>query len=173
MLEAQFVDFVMTNPSFECYGSLKGNFTTAEGSNAVYKYALKESEYPTLILIDRLKDAEGNVIEPGYYELALTDMRDKFILLQSKIPIATMPVFKVEENVSEDTSLNSKKLKKIKKQQAKKREKVNKKRAEVGQSPDEDKINMSSEITYEKDGEYYLIRYERDRIRAWGAIKSN
>ncbi|MBO7672028.1 hypothetical protein J6S88_01325 [bacterium] len=172
MLEAQFVDFVMTNPSFEYYGSLKSNFSTAEGSKSFYRFALKESQYPTLVLIDRLKDAEGNVIEPGYYELALTDMRDKFILLQSKVPIATMPVFKVEENISNKDEHN-KKLQKIKKKQAKQREKINKKRAETGQTPDEEKINMSAEITYEKDGEYYLIKYERDKIRAWGAIISN
>jgi len=172
MLEAQFVDYVMVNPSLDYYGSLKSNFSTAEGSKSIYRYALKESEYPTLILVDRLKDAEGNVIEPGYYELALTDMRDKFVIIQSKVPIATLPVFKVEENVSNNDTHN-KKLKKIKKKQAKQREKVNKKRAETGQSPDEEKINMSAEITFEKDGEYYLIKYERDKIRAWGAVKSN
>ena len=171
MLEAQFVDYVMTNPSFEYYGHLKNNFVTAEGSKSVYKFALKESEYPTLILIDRLKDAEGNVIEPGYYELALTDMRDKFVLFQGEIPLATMLVFKVEENISDYESQN-KKLQKIKKKQAKKREKVNKKRAEVGMTPDEPKINMNAEIFYEKDGDYYLIKYERDKIRAWGAVKS-
>lgn len=172
MLEAQFVDFVMTNPSFEYYGHLKSNFTLTEGSKSIYRFALKESEYPTLILIDRLKDAEGNIIEPGYYELALTDMRDKFVLFQGERAIATMPVFKVEENIS-DADKHNKKLKKLKKKQAKQREKINKKRAETGQSPDEIKINMSAEITYEKDGEYYLIKYERDRIRAWGAIISN
>ena len=39
-------------------------------------------------------------------------------------------------------------------------------------TPDEPKINMSAEIFYERDGDYYLIKYERDKIRAWGVVKS-
>ena len=30
---------------------------------------------------------------------------------------------------------------------------------------------MEAHIDYIKDGGYYLIRYEKDYLRAWGAIK--
>lgn len=50
--------------------------------------------------------------------------------------------------------------------------KTNKKRAEVGMPPDEEKIHMSATIEYVKEGDYYLIKYERGTIRAWGAVKS-
>ncbi len=173
MLEGQFVDNAFKFDSLRYYAvSPSQNFSTYIGGNSIYKYSLKESDYPTIILTDPLKDQDGNVLIPGHYELALSDLKDFFILMQSKKPLAIFPVFKIEEDISEEGLIEDKKLQKLKKKQAKEREKVNKKRRAAGMSGDEEKILMEASIEYVKDGDYYLIKYERDKIRAWSAIKS-
>ncbi len=173
MLEGQFVDNAFKFEALRYYAvTPSSNFSTTLGGNPIYKYALKESDYPTLILTDPLKDEDGNVLIPGHYELALSDMRDYFILMQSKKPLAIFPVFKVEEDLSEQDRVNDKEYQKIKKKQQKEREKVNKKRRAAGMSEDEEKVFMEASIEYIKDGAYFLIKYERGTIRAWSAIKS-
>ena len=37
--------------------------------------------------------------------------------------------------------------------------------------PDEPKVYMDATIEYNPNGDYYLIKYERGTIKAWGAIK--
>ena len=37
--------------------------------------------------------------------------------------------------------------------------------------PPEEYIHLDASIEYIKEGGYYLIRYEKGFIRAWGAIK--
>lgn len=173
MLEGQFVDNAFKFEDLRQYAIMPSDaFSTSDGSNSIYKYALKESEYPTLILTDPLKDEEGKALLPGHYELAISDLRDYFILMQSKKPLAIFPVFKVEEDLSEQDRANDKKYQKIKKKQEKERKKVNKKRREAGMSEDEEKIPMEASIEYIEDGDYFLIKYERGTIRAWSAIKS-
>lgn len=137
------------------------------GSQAIYRYALHESDYPTLSIIDKITDADGNKIPAGHYELALSDERNFLILMQSKNPIAIIPVFKIEEDISKPTKKEEKINKKIEKQ----RKKTNEKRAKQGIQPDVPKIHMEASIEYNNERKYYLIKYERDKIRAWGAIK--
>ena len=173
MLEGQFVDNAFKFDNLRYYAvTPSSNFSTSLGGNSIYKYSLKESDYPTLIITDPLKDEEGNTLAAGHYELALSDMKDFFILMQSKKPLAIFPVFKIEEDIAQERMIEDKKLKKIKKKQAKEREKVNKKRRAAGMSEDEEKIFMDATIEYIEDGDYFLIKYERDKIRAWSAIKS-
>ncbi len=173
MLEGQFVDNAFKFDALRYYApATSSDFSTSLGGDPIYKYALKESDYPTLILTDALKDENGNILYPGHYELAISDMKDFFILLQSKKPLAIFPVFKIEEDISERDKINDKKYQKLKEKQKKEREKVNKKRRAAGMSEDEEKISMSASIEYIKDGNYFLIKYERGTIRAWGAIKS-
>lgn len=88
-------------------------------------------------------------------------------MIQSKTPVAIIPVFKIEEDISKPT----KKELKIKKKQATEREKTNAKRAKKGLPPDIEPIHMEAYLEYNKEGKYYLIRYEKGKIRAWGAIK--
>ena len=40
-----------------------------------------------------------------------------------------------------------------------------------GMAPDIEPVHMEASIEYIKEGKYYLIRYEKGKIRAWGAIK--
>ena len=141
------------------------------GTDAIYRYSLKETEYPNLIIPEPIYDNAGDVILPGYYGLALSDDRSFLILIVSKQARAIIPVFKIEEDASEQKRINDKEYQKELKKEAKEREKTNKKRAKVGMPPDEPYIHMDATIEYDTKGGYYLIKYERGTIRAWGAIK--
>lgn len=172
MLEGIFVEKVLTHQYIRPYPQepqeTSGYFV---GSEAIYRYSLKESDYPTVIVPTPLYDNEGGTIRPGYYELALSDSREFLILLESKNPIAVIPVIKVEEDATEHDRLNNKTVKKQLKKEKKEREKTNKKRAKVGMPPDEPKIYMEAELEYNNKENYYLIKYQRGTIRAWGAFK--
>ena len=49
---------------------------------------------------------------------------------------------------------------------------IDKKYAKTGATkPPTEHIHMEASIEYIKEGGYYLIRYEKSFIRAWGAIK--
>lgn len=115
--------------------------------------------------------AKAELFPPGYYELALSDSREFLILLQSKNPVAVIPVIKIEEDATEQERLNNKKVKKELKKEQKARKDTNPKRAKVGMPPDEPKIFMEASIEYNPKGNFYLIKYQRDTIRAWGAFK--
>ena len=174
MLEGAFVENVFMHSETRAYPQYPTiTAGVIDGTQAIYRYSLRESSYPTLIIVDTLTDGQGNYIYPGHYELALSDERDFFILIESKKPIAIFPVFKVEVEISEKPQIHDRKS--LKKQQKKNKEiiKTNKKREKVGQPPvdtDED-IYQNAQMEYIPSGKYYLIKYERADIRAWGAIK--
>ncbi len=172
MLEGIYAEQVFNHrsvrPYIPCPQETSGYFT---GSQAIYRYSLKDSDYPTISIADPLYDGQGDVIPPGHYELALSDERDFLILMQSKNPRAIIPVFKVEEDKTEEQRLNDKKYKKELKKEAKERKKTNEKRKEAGMPPDEPQIFMEAELEYIKNGDYFLIKYQRGTIKAWGAFK--
>ena len=66
-----------------------------EGTDAVYRYGLRESSYPDLVIVDELTDGKGSFIPAGHYELALSDDRQFLLLLEAKELRAIIPVFKV------------------------------------------------------------------------------
>lgn len=172
MLEGVFAENVLTHPNVRPYPQqpqeTSGYYV---GTQAIYRYSLKDSAYPTLIITDPLFDNAGGVINSGYYELALSDMRDFLILIQSKNPVAVIPVIKIEEDATEAARLNNKKVKKELKKEEKARKDTNEKRAKVGMKPDEPEIHMEASIEYVPTGQYYLIKYQRGAIKAWGAFK--
>lgn len=172
MLEGIFVENVLTHPNIRPYPQepqeTSGYFV---GSQAIFKYALKDSDYPTIIIPDPLYDNDSGVINPGYYELALSDNREFLVLMQSKTPRAIIPVIKIEEDATEQERQNNKTVKKQQKKEAKARENTNKKRSKVGMSTDEPQIHMEADIEYNPKGEYYLIKYQRGTIKAWGIFK--
>lgn len=172
MLEGVFAENVLTHPNVRPYPQqpqeTSGYYV---GTQAIYRYSLKDSDYPTLIIIDPLFDNAGGVINSGYYELALSDMRDFLILIQSKNPVAVIPVIKIEEDATEAARLNNKKVKKELKKEEKARKDTNEKRSKVGMKPDEPEIHMEASIEYVPQGQYYLIKYQRGTIKAWGAFK--
>ena len=172
MLEGIFAENVLNHPNVRPYPQqpqeTSGYYV---GTQAIFRYSLKNSDYPTLIIPDPLFDNTGVMIKPGYYELALSDMRDFLILIQSKEPIAVIPVIKIEEDATEQTSLNNKIVKKELKKEAKARKDTNEKRAKVGMPEDIPQIHMEASIEYEPKGKYYLIKYQRGTVKAWGAFK--
>lgn len=172
MLEGVYVDTIMrhseTRPYPICPQPVSG---ITLGQGAIYRYSLPESDYPTLILVEPLYDDDKNFISPGYYELALNDDKDFMLLIQSKNPVAIIPVFKLEEDVNEPERLNNKKYKKQLKKQKKEIEKTNMKRDKVNMPHVEDYVHKEATIEYDKEGDYYLIKYQRGTIKAWGAIK--
>ena len=172
MLEGVFAENVLTHPNVRPYPQqpqeTSGYYV---GTQAIFRYSLKDSDYPNLIITDPLFDNAGGVINSGYYELALSDMRDFLILIQSKNPVAVIPVIKIEEDATEAARLNNKKVKKELKKEEKARKDTNEKRSKVGMKPDEPEIHMEASIEYVPTGQYYLIKYQRGTIKAWGAFK--
>ena len=172
MLEGVFAENVLTHPNVRPYPQqpqeTSGYYV---GTQAIFRYSLKDSDYPTLIITDPLFDNAGGVINSGYYELALSDMRDFLILIQSKNPVAVIPVIKIEEDATEAARLNNKKVKKELKKEEKARKDTNEKRSKVGMKPDEPEIHMEASIEYVPTGKYYLIKYQRGTIKACGAFK--
>lgn len=172
MFEGAFADYVLMHPNTRPYPQMPQETSGVYPASKTYtRYSLSDSYYPTLIIVDPIFDNGGDVIQPGYYELALSDNHDFLLLIQSKEAVAVIPVFKVEEDAREPERLNNKEYKKQLKKEQKEREDTNKKREKVGQPPDEEKVYMEATIEYNPNGSYYLIKYERDTIRAWGAIK--
>ncbi len=175
MLEGLYVDNVMMHSETRVYPT-EPQITAGliVGSQSFYKYSLRESTYPTLSLVDEIRDAYGNVIPPGHYELALSDEKDFLILIECKKAIAIIPVFKVEIDMSKYAVTKDDKTLKKEKKQAKEIAKTNKKRERKGLPPvekEEEDIYQEAEIEYVPAGGYYLIRYERGDVKAWGAVK--
>lgn len=175
MIEGLYVDNIMMHSETRVYPTEPQETAgLIVGSQSFYKYSLRESSYPTLSLVDELKDSQGNVVPPGHYELALSDEKDFLILIQSKKAIAIIPVFKVEIDMSQYEVVRDKKALKRQKKEEKEIAKTNKKRARKGLPPidkEQDDIYQEASIEYIPSGGYYLIKYERGDIRAWGAIK--
>lgn len=174
MIEGMYVDNIMMHSETRVYPVEPQETAGLElGSQSIYKYSLRESSYPTLSIVEDIKDSQGNRIEPGHYELALSDERDFFILIQTKKAIAIIPVFKVEVDMSRYEQVRDKKS--LKREQKEKKEiaKTNRKREKQGMPPvnEEQDIYQEASIKYQPAGDYYLIKYERGDVRAWGAIK--
>ena len=147
---------------------------TRENEKGHVRYSLPSSKYPNLLIASPIFDAERNVIMPGYYELMLSDDRTMLSLAQRGNIIATLPVFKLEEDKSQEADrlpMDNKSLKKSEKEK-KKAEKKRQKLIKAGQIPDmPEEIYSNASIEYEKEGAYYLVKYERGRVKAWGALK--
>jgi hypothetical protein len=145
-----------------------------EGEKGYEIYAQPSSTNPTLIIPSEIYDDARNVIMPGYYELVLSGDRTMLSLTQSGQEVAVIPVFKIQEDKTQDVApppMDNKSQKKFDKEQ-KKKEKKHKQQVRKGEIPDAaPAIYTNATIEYDEKGDYYLIKYERGRIRAWGAIK--
>lgn len=139
------------------------------------RYGTKPTDQPNLIISNPIYDDDGNAIMPGYYEVLLSDDRQTLILAQSQIIVATIPVFKIEEDRTKEKITqprDNRSQRKVDKEE-KKKEKQRKKLIREGKmAPDgTPEIYTNATIEYEDDGNYYLIKYERESIKAWGALK--
>lgn len=144
-----------------------------EGDKGYERYAHPASVHPILLIINPIADANRNVIMPGYYELVLSYDREMLILAQRGEEIASFPVFKLEDDRSKEQlaqPMDEKSLKKFNKEQ-KKKDKAIKKAIKQKKIPAAPQEYNNATIEYDKEGDYYLVKYERGSIRAWGAIK--
>ena len=155
------------------------------GQNTIYRYAIPTDEQPTLAILDAIPDYNGNFIKPGYYKLALSNDREFLYLIESQNLIAVIPVFKLAENETElkkfrdkDRELTKAEKKKLNKEKREKKRQdkfqkiIDAKYAKTGATlPQKEYTHLDASIEYIKEGGYYLIRYEKGYIRAWGAIK--
>lgn len=150
-----------------------------ENQNAIVRYRHSNVNEPILKLVDYIYDYNGNCIEPGMYELALSDDKEFLLIIQSHKLIAVIPVFKLSQNEAEVRKVQEAKAeqnKKIKKRKVRFQEKMQailqKKYALDNVTPAEQNYTyMNAEIEYVEDGGYYLLIYENGMYRAWGAIK--
>lgn len=138
------------------------------------KYGPKSTDQPNLLINDAIYDNDQNIIMPGYYELSLSPDRQMLTLSQGRDIFAVIPVFKIEEDRSQEQMAQPKDKKSLKKfnKEQKKKDKKTKKLIKEGKIPEEPQIYTNAAIQYDVSGDYYLIKYERGKIRAWGAIKS-
>ena len=153
------------------------------------KYGPASSGQPNLVLPDPIYDLDGNVILPGYYELALSYDRKMLILSQSGKAAAVIPVIKIEETYSQEQVLqpmSDKELNKIekkkKKEEKKKQKELRKKKKEFErmnpgekfeqEEDDLNQLNMSADIEFDVGNNYYLIKYEKGNLKAWGILKT-
>lgn len=160
------------------YPVIPSGLTVHQGS--VYRYSIPTDEQPTLLISDYIPDHNGNFINPGYYQLALSDDREFLYLLESHELKAVIPVFKISDNQRELDKLyaskkpltkEEKRAKAKKKREQRIKDVINKKYAISGATPPQEYEHMEATIEYIKEGGYYLIMYEKGYIRAWGAIK--
>lgn len=136
----------------------------------IYRYAYKSTDSPNLIIVDCIQDSDGNIILPGYYEVVLSDDKNFLLLVQSGKVVATVPVFKIQ--IERTTEANhGPEYEKYKGKVERKLAKENAKLAKSGVPQQENQVYMNATINYDDAGKYYLIKYERDKVRAWGAIK--
>lgn len=152
------------------YPAIPSGLTIHE--NPIYRYSIPTDEQPTLTILDYIPDYNGNFIKPGYYELALSDDREFLYLIESKDLIAVIPVFKLAENEAEVEKSRKKEKKHRPTRQEKFQKIIDAKYAKTGATvPKKEYTHLEASIDYIKEGGYYLIRYEKGFIRAWGAIK--
>ena len=142
-----------------------------DGEKGIVRYAHPSSNHPNLMIVSPIYDDDGNAIMPGYYELILSEDRQILILAQSQNIIAKIPVFKVEEDRNQEQVAQPMDYKTQKKFDIAQKKKE-KKSVKEGKTPNtEPEIYMNATIQYDNEGDYYLIKYERGKIRAWGAVK--
>lgn len=142
-----------------------------EGKSHI-RYALPSIQSPTITIVDYIYAEDGTpAIAPGHYTLELSEAKDMLLLIQSYDVIARIPVFLLEEDKSESQKQYDKKEQKKAKKEKKKREKIQKKYDEFGIKAKPPYIYSNAEIEFVPEKSYYLLKYEKGSIRAWGAIK--
>lgn len=153
------------------YPLYRGGMTDEQKSHVLY--ALPSIKSPTLTVIDVIYDEEGTpVVLPGHYTLELSVTKDMLLLIQSYEVIARIPVFLLEEDEDEVQKKYDKKEQKKLKKEKKKNARIQKKYDEVAlKYESEPYVYSNAEIEYIPEKSYYLIKYEKGSIRAWGAVK--
>ena len=165
--DLQDLDLVMPHAPYPIYPTGLNDDTKSH-----VRYALPSIQSPTLTIIDPIFAEDGTpVIFPGHYTLELSDTKEMLLLIQGYSVIARIPLFQLEEDESEAQKQYDKKEQKKAKKEKKKRERIQKKYDEFGLKPKEPYVYSNAEIEFVPEKSYFLIKYEKGPIRAWGAVK--
>lgn len=132
-----------------------------------YRYALDKSAYPTLLNPYFLKNGE-TILDPGYYEVALSENYKFLYLIQSKDLKAIIPAFNVKlVEKSDKDFLRDKQEYEKQQKQIKKKKKGKKQTAQLNEIVAQ--LNMKATIEDSKEG-YYILKYNNGNIMAEGYI---
>lgn len=133
---------------------------------AKYTLSLDKTANPNMICPFALYDGE-DYLQPGYYEVALSDDRRYLLLIQSRELKALIPAIKVVVQKRSDSY--EKRVQEIEqeKEKLKKKNKTTKKL-------DAELVNMKeleirAKIYDSKEG-YYIIEYQKFNVYAWGYV---
>lgn len=164
----QSMDEVMPKAPYPIY---RGGLTDDQKSHVLY--ALPSIKSPTLVIVDAIYSEDGTpVVLPGHYTLELSADKTMLLLIQAYDVIARIPVFKFEEDEEEVQKQYDKKEQRKQKKEKKKNERIQKKYDEFGLKYEpEPYVYSNAEIEYIPENSYFLIKYEKGNIRAWGAVK--
>ncbi len=176
-------NYYIAEYSFETRLPKRGTNTYASGledkDKGHVKYGPPSSSEPILQISDNIYDKNFNMIPKGYYELNLSDDNNFLLLCERGMIIAKIPVFKIEQDKKkmEEYAKKNKKpngvfqaLKykcKSKWEKRQRTKKLNNKFIEEDPQPYSD-----ATIEYDIKGDYYIIKYEKEFIRAWGVLKT-
>ena len=86
MFDGTFVDYTFMHPNIRAYPQQPQETSGVYPASKTYtRYSLRDSDYPTLIIVDPISDNDGDIIQPGYYELALSDAQDFLLKIKQFI----------------------------------------------------------------------------------------
>lgn len=141
------------------------------------KYGPPSIDDPILFIIDPIFDKDYNYIPPGPYQLSLDSGREVMYLIQSGKVLAIIPVFKVEIDKVKDAKkrkeLPPKGFWKMKKYKIKKYFKERRRKQNIKKKRIESDTKIYSDATIElvPEHRYFLIKYEKESVKAWGALR--
>ena len=139
----------------------------------IYKFAYPNTKYPIIIIPDKiLLDDDFNYLNPGYYEVAISNDEKFILLIQAKKLILKVYIINFEKKIKdtklyEDEAILKEKLEEFK---------FKKKKKKILEIEDALKIieqkksfNIKAQfITNEP--KYYIIKYEDENYKASGYI---
>lgn len=138
-----------------------------EYDKAIYHFAYDKSKNPIMLNPFLIHSGE-DVLEDGYYEVALSLDKEFLFLIQGGELKAKVPVIKVEE----DKKIKEE-LEKQKTEQQEALEKTKKKNRKTKKLEDniehKSQLEMEAKIYDSKEG-YYIIEYRKNEIKAWGYV---
>lgn len=133
---------------------------------AVYTLSLDKTKNPNMICPYILKDGE-NTLEPGYYEVALSDDRRYLLLIQSRELKALVPTTKVVvQKRNNDFEKRAKEIEQERQKLIKKKKTTKKLDAELANMIE---LELSAKISDSQNG-YYIVEYKKHNTYAWGYI---
>ena len=133
---------------------------------APYVYSLDKTENPNMTCPYILRSGE-NSLDPGYYEVALSDDKRYLLLIQSRELKALVPAVKVV--VQKDNGAYAKRVREIEQEKIKKKKKRKNTNKLDNELKNMKELELKAKIYDSKEG-YYVIEYKKFNVYAWGYV---